>query len=339
MGGTPHDTAAGWEEITLGHDRAAAEGVQQVASVGAACLDAVGRVVVGKTEVAELVLVALLSEGHVLLEDVPGTGKTMLAKATARALGCAFQRIQCTPDLLPTDVTGVQFYDQRSGQFVFRPGPLMSNLVLVDEINRATPRTQSALLEAMQEQQVTVDRETVALPRPFMLLATQNPIELEGTFPLPEAQLDRFLMRVRVGYPDPDEEGAILSRFREDDPLPTLSPVTDDRALLDLQRVCRGVYESTAVRDYIVSLVRSTREHPDVRLGASTRAALGLQRAAQALAAIHGRGFVLPDDVKRLAEPVLAHRLTMRTEARLRGLTPEQVIAELLQTVAVPVED
>lgn len=312
--------------------------VEQVARIASAFLANVNQVIVGKPAVAELVLVALLAEGHVLLEDVPGMGKTMLARAAAASLGCEFRRIQCTPDLLPSDVTGVQYFDQRSGSFSFRPGPLMSNLVLVDEINRATPRTQSALLEAMQERQVTVDVETLPLPNPFLVMATQNPVELEGTFPLPEAQLDRFLLRLRVGYPDAEEEGEILARYREDDPLSGLMPVTTAAQLTELQGFCREVFVSTAVREYVVALSRATRDHVDVKLGASPRASLALQRAGQALAAVRGRGFVLPDDVKYVAVPVLAHRLTLHTEARLRGRTAEQVVEELLRSVAVPVE-
>lgn len=292
----------------------------------------------GKADTIELLLVALLCEGNLLLEDVPGMGKTVMARAAARSLGCDFRRIQCTPDLLPSDVTGLQFYNQQSGVFEFRPGPLMANIVLVDEINRATPRTQSALLEAMQEHQITVDLDTVPLPRPFMLIATQNPIELEGTFPLPEAQLDRFLLKLGVGYPSAEEEGAILSRFREQDPLEHLGPVVDAPGLVRLQEACRQVRVDDSVRDYIVALVQATREHPDVKLGASPRASLGLHRAAQALAAVRGRGFVIPDDVKYLAVPALAHRLIAKTEARLRGHSPEETIRSLLTQVPVPVE-
>ncbi|NLE74527.1 MAG: MoxR family ATPase [Actinobacteria bacterium] len=327
-----------WHKSTEGTRYLDEGAVEPVTRIANAFLAGVERVMVGKTDVAELVLVALLSEGHVLLEDVPGLGKTMLAKAASVSLGCRFQRIQCTPDLLPSDVTGVQFYDQHSGTFTFRPGPLMSNLVLVDEINRATPRTQSALLEAMQEQQITVDVETVPLPGPFMLMATQNPVELEGTFPLPEAQLDRFLFRLRMGYPTFEQEGEILSRFQEEDPLPGLSPVAEADELIVLQDLCRRVYVAPTVRDYIVALVRGTREDVDVRLGASPRASLGLQRAAQSLAAVRGRAYILPDDVKYVATPVLAHRLIVKTEARLRGRVAEAVVEELLSSVPVPVE-
>lgn len=313
-----------------------AERVRQTAEAFLANVD---RVLVGKRMVAELVLVALLAEGHVLIEDVPGLGKTLLAKTVARSLACEFRRIQCTPDLLPSDVTGVQVFDQSSGTFSFRPGPLMANIVLVDEINRATPRTQSALLEAMQERQVTVDSETMALPKPFLVIATQNPIEFEGTFPLPEAQLDRFLFRLRVGYPAQEEEEEMLSRFREHDPLENLAYATTAQQALELQGLCRRVYVAPAVRNYMVALVRATREHPDVKLGASPRATLGLQQAVQALAAVRGRDFVLPDDVKYVAPATLAHRMVIKTEARLRGRTAEEIISEVLRMVPVPVED
>jgi MoxR-like ATPase len=310
-----------------------------VRSVADRVIANVGKVIVGKHEVAELMLVALLCEGNVLVEDVPGVGKTMLARALARSLGCDFRRIQCTPDLLPSDVTGVEIYNQAGGTFEFRPGPIMTNIVLVDEINRATPRTQSALLEAMQEQQVTVDRQTVNLPRPFMLMATQNPIELEGTFPLPEAQLDRFLLRLEIGYPSETEETAVLSRFREENPLDSLEAVTGAGELLGLQKLCRRVYVDESVRDYMVSTVRATRKHDDVKLGASPRASLGLYRAAQTTAAFQGRTHVLPDDVKRLAVPTLAHRLIAKTEARLRDHTAEKIITDIVNTFPVPVEE
>jgi MoxR-like ATPase len=299
----------------------------------------VAKVIVGKKEIAELSLVALLCEGNVLMEDVPGVGKTMLAKAVSKSLGCTFHRIQCTPDLLPSDVTGVQFYNQKTGTFEFHPGPIMTNILLVDEINRATPRTQSALLEAMQEQQITVDMSTVHLPRPFMLMATQNPIELEGTFPLPEAQLDRFMLRLRLGYPNMEEEGTILCRFQEENPLDTLSAVTESQELLKLQKLCRHVFVEETVRNYIVAIIRATRTHPDIKLGASPRASLGLHQAAQTLAAVRGRNYVIPDDVKYLAVPTLAHRLIGKTEARLRGHSPEEAINDVLSKVPVPVED
>ena len=313
--------------------------IQLVKELADKIIENVAKVIVGKKEVTELVLAALLCEGNVLMEDVPGLGKTMLAKAAARSLGCGFHRIQCTPDLLPSDVTGIQFYNQKTGSFEFRPGPIMTNIVLVDEINRATPRTQSALLEAMQEQQVTIDMETLHLPRPFMLMATQNPIELEGTFPLPEAQLDRFLLCLRIGYPSAEEEGTILTRFEQENPLDTLTAVTDSQELLKLQKLCRQVFVEDSIRNYIVEIIRATRIHADIKLGASPRASLGLHQASQTLAAIRGRGYVIPDDVKYLARPTLAHRIIARTEARLRGHSSDEIIKEILSKVPVPVEE
>ncbi len=302
-------------------------------------LDNVSKVIVGKRETAELVFVALLCEGHVLIEDVPGIGKTMLAKAVTKSLGCSFKRIQSTPDLLPSDVTGIHYFNQKTSEFEFRPGPIMANIVLVDEINRATPRTQSCLLECMQEQQVTVDLETIPLPRPFLIIATQNPIELEGTFPLPEAQLDRFLLRVSLGYPSEVEEGAILTRFQQDNPLDSLTSVTNAKELSELQRLCRRVYVDELVRNYVIAITRSTRSHQGIRLGASPRASLGLHLASQALAAIRGRNYVIPDDVKYLAVPALAHRLISKTETRLKGQSLETIVSELVSTVPVPVEE
>jgi len=298
----------------------------------------ISQVIVGKEDVIELCLVALLCEGHVLLEDVPGIGKTTLAKAIARSIGCGFRRIQFTPDLLPSDVTGILYFNQRSQDFEFRPGPIMSQVVLADEINRATPRTQSALLEAMQERQVTVDVETMALPRPFLVLATQNPIELEGTFPLPEAQIDRFLMRVALGYPSKEDENTILLRYEREDPLDTLSPVIQAGDLLAMQEQIRTVLVEESVREYIVDVARATRAHEAVELGVSPRGTLALYRTAQALAAIRGRGFVIPDDVKNLAPPVLTHRIIISPQTRLRGRRPEEVMAEIVDTVPVPVE-
>ena len=298
----------------------------------------VAKVIVGKEDVVELCLVALLCEGHVLLEDVPGIGKTTLAKAIARSVGCTFRRIQFTPDLLPSDVTGILYFNQKSQEFEFRPGPLMSQILLADEINRATPRTQSALLEAMQERQVTVDVETVQLPRPFVVLATQNPIELEGTFPLPEAQIDRFLMRIDLGYPTREEEESILLRYERQDPLESLESVVQPRDLLAMQSQTRSVLIEDTVREYIVDVVRATREHDAVELGVSPRGTLALYHTAQALAVLRGRGFVIPDDVKYLAPAVLTHRIIISPQTRLRGRRPEEVLAEIVDTVPVPVE-
>ena len=298
----------------------------------------ISKVIVGKESVIELVLVALLCEGHVLIEDVPGIGKTMLAKSTARSLGCTFRRIQFTPDLLPSDVTGIYYFNQKEQEFQFRPGPVMAQILLADEINRATPRTQSSLLEAMQEQQVTVDVETMMLPRPFMVLATQNPIELEGTFPLPEAQIDRFLLKIKLGYPSEEEENDILLRFEREDPLDTLEAVTSPEELLAMQEaVCRVTVEES-VRRYIVRVVRATREHQHVDLGVSPRGALALYYTTRALAAIRGRTFVVPDDVKELAPAVLTHRILISPQTRLRGRTPEEIVSEIVGEVQVPVD-
>jgi MoxR-like ATPase len=301
--------------------------------------DNVARVIVGKDEVIELCLVALLCEGHILLEDVPGIGKTTLAKAMARSLGCSFKRIQFTPDLLPGDVTGILYFNQKTQEFEFRPGPIMAQMVLADEINRATPRTQSALLEAMQERQVTVDVETMQLPRPFLVLATQNPIELEGTFPLPEAQVDRFLMKLALGYPNEEDENTILLRYEREDPLETLEPVLPADDLLAMQEQIQTVLVEASVREYIVSVVRATREHDGVELGVSPRGTLALYKTAQALAAIRGREYVIPDDVKYLAPPVLTHRIIISPQTRLRGRRPEEVMMEIVNTVPVPVEE
>jgi MoxR-like ATPase len=316
--------------------------VADVAAVQAAAArvrDNVGRVIVGKESVVDLLLVSLLAQGHVLLEDVPGIGKTTLAKSLARSLGASFQRIQFTPDLLPSDVTGVNVYNQRTGEFEFRPGPVMSQVVLADEINRASPRTQSALLEVMQEGQVTVDGVTRPVPRPFLVLATQNPIELEGTFPLPEAQIDRFLMRLELGYPDLEEERAIIRRFRTGDPYDDLEPVLSAQEILDLSRVCREVYLHPVVEDYLLELVRRTRQDETLALGASPRASLALMRTGQALAALRGRDYVQPDDIQELAVPVLAHRLIPSARTRLRGRASREIVSDLLAQVPVPVEE
>ena len=299
----------------------------------------VARAVIGKGSAVELVLVALICEGHVLLEDVPGVGKTLLGKAVARSLGLSFGRIQFTPDLLPSDITGSRVFHQRSGEFEFRPGPLFANVILADEINRATPRTQSALLEAMEERQVTADGVTLPLPRPFLVLATQNPIELEGTFPLPEAQLDRFLLRLGLGYPSAAEEEEILLRVGDADPLSTLEPVLDADDLGRLRQLASQVHMADAVRSYLVAVVRATRERPGLLLGASPRASLALYRATRALAGIRGRGFVRPDDIKELAAAVLGHRVILGAEARLRAHDPATLVREIVESVPVPVED
>ncbi len=288
-------------------------------------------VIVGKRESIELLMVALLSGGHVLLEDVPGVGKTMLARALATSLGLAFKRIQCTPDLLPNDITGVSIYNQKTAEFEFRPGPVFANILLADEINRATPRTQSALLEAMQEQQVTVDGVSRPLSLPFIVLATQNPIEYEGTFPLPEAQLDRFLMRVSLGYPSFADERQILHNLRREHPIESVEQVVDGAALLSLRRRVWDVHIDESIDDYIVALTQATRDHPDIALGASPRGSLALYKTAQARAAMHGRDYVIPDDVKRLVTVTLAHRLIIKPESQLRGRTAERVLAEILE--------
>lgn len=296
------------------------------------------RVIVGKADVINLLLAALFSEGHILLEDVPGTGKTTLAKALSASLGCKFQRIQFTPDLLPSDVTGLYFFNQKTYEFEFRAGPIMSQIVLADEINRATPRTQSALLEAMQERQLTLEGTTFYLERPFLVMATQNPIELEGTFPLPEAQQDRFLIRLAVGYPSEEEEHEMLLRFRTDDPLEELGPVVDAVDILQAIEDVREFMVGQAVQDYIVNIIRTTREHNELDLGASPRATLALYRLCQAWAAIDGRDYVLPDDAKFLAPYVLTHRVVVSPQTLLRGRTAEDIVAGIVDSVPVPVE-
>src|SRR5947209_10154036 len=293
--------------------------IRQVQEAARSIRKNVGRVIIGKEEVIDLLMVALLCEGHVLFEDVPGIGKTTLAKSLAKSVGCSFQRIQFTPDILPSDITGITFYNQKQGEFEFRPGPLLSQVVLADEINRATPRTQSALLEAMEERQITIERESIALPRPFIVIATQNPIELEGTFPLPEAQLDRFLMRLRLDYPSQSEERLILQRFRASQPLQEVQPILSAETLQSLQGSIRQVRVDPSVESYIVELVRATRIHSAVELGVSPRGTLALYRASQAYAAIHGRAYVIPDDIKRVARPVLSHRMIATSQMRLHG--------------------
>ena len=296
----------------------------------------VERVIVGKHEAVRLTLIAVLCDGHVLIEDVPGVGKTVLAKSIARSIGCTFKRIQFTPDLLPSDVTGVSMFNQRLAEFEYRPGPIISQFVLADEINRATPKTQSALLEAMEEHQVTVDGVTHTLPSPFVVLATQNPIEYEGTFPLPEAQLDRFLLNISMGYPSPADEVVILDRQQRTHPIDSLEQILSEEDLRAIQRQVREVRIEHEVREYIVALVAATRQHQHVYLGASPRGSLALFHTSQALAALSGRDFVKPDDVKALVKPALSHRLIVAPAARVRGVTPSAVLDEVLGLVPVP---
>lgn len=294
------------------------------------------RVIIGKRQVLELTLIGLLSQGHILIEDVPGVGKTMLARSLAKSLGCSFNRLQFTPDMLPSDITGVSIFNQVSRNFEYRPGPIMAQIVLADEINRATPKTQSALLEAMEERQVTVDGVTHPLPTPFLVMATQNPIEYEGTFPLPEAQLDRFLLRIRLGYPSLEDEIKILGEQQYQHPIQTLEPVLSQEELLQMQETVKSVFVSPAVKRYIVELSRATRENDDVYLGASPRGSLGLARSSQVRAAMQGRDYVLPDDVKALAESILAHRIVINPAARLKNLTSSQIVNEIVSALPVP---
>lgn len=294
------------------------------------------KVIIGKRPTVELAVASLLCQGHLLIEDVPGVGKTMLARSLARSLGCSFSRIQFTPDMLPSDVTGVSIYNQVNHEFEFRPGPVMAQIVLADEINRATPKTQAALLEAMEERQVTVDGVTHRLPRPFMVQATQNPIEYEGTFPLPEAQVDRFLMRVRLGYPSTEDEIHVLERQQFQHPLESLEQIVSVEELLAMQEAVKSVYVSPSLKRYIVDLTHRTRQHNDVYLGASPRGSLALYRTAQARAAMLGRDYVLPDDIKLLAIPTLAHRVILGPGARLRDLSSQQIVEEILSNLAVP---
>ncbi len=329
MGESPSVTAT--ERLLSEADAAA------IAALAARIKENIASVIVGKEDVIDLVLVALIAEGHILIEDVPGIGKTTLAKAIARSLNCSFRRIQFTPDLVPSDITGINVYNQRDAVFEFRPGPIIAQIVLADEINRATPRTQAALLEAMEERQITVDGQTMPLPHPFLVLATQNPIELEGTFPLPEAQLDRFLLRLSMGYPTEAEEEAMLLRFEAESPLEQLAPVVGVEELRHMAEAAERVHVEPVVRRYLVQIVRATREHPALELGASPRASLALFRAARALALIRGRPYLLPDDIKRLAPYVLPLRLILSSQTRLRGRDAAGVVAEVLHEVPAPV--
>ena len=299
-------------------------------------IDNTSKVIVGKREVIELAVATLIAQGHLLIEDVPGVGKTMLAKSLATSIGCSFNRIQCTPDLLPSDITGLSIYNQQNGQFEFRQGPLMSQVVLADEINRATPKTQSALLESMEEHQITVDGVTHPLHAPFIVLATQNPIEYEGTFPLPEAQLDRFLMRINLGYPSVEEELEIISEQEMAHPITVLESVTTPSGILEMQEAVNSIYVDSLIREYIVKLTESTRSHPEVYLGASPRASLGLFKTSRALALIRERDYVIPDDVKFLAPTVLSHRIILAPSARMQGIRSMDIVDNLLSELAIP---
>jgi MoxR-like ATPase len=310
----------------------------RIADTARRVVEQIERVIVGKADAIELTMVAGLVGGHVLIEDVPGIGKTTLAKTFARAIGGTFGRVQCTPDLLPSDVTGTHVFDQQRNAFTFQPGPVFANVLLVDELNRATPRTQAALLEAMEERQVTLEGSTYALPEPFIVLATQNPIEYEGTFPLPEAQLDRFLIRLRLGYPTEQEEELLISRFEGRGPLEGVTPATNPAGMNELCGQLGRVRVDAAIRRYGLAVVRGTRVHHAVRLGASPRASIALDHASRALAAIRGRDYVLPDDIKELAKPVLAHRLVLHSQSRLRGKSDLSVIDDVLEGTAVPIE-
>ncbi|HRW06953.1 MAG TPA: MoxR family ATPase [Caldilineaceae bacterium] len=313
--------------------------INQIQQLTQAVRENVAKVIVGKDDVVELLLVALLCEGHVLLEDVPGIGKTTLAKTLARSIGGSFQRIQFTPDLLPSDITGVSIFNQQKQAFEYRPGPVMAQIVLADEINRAGPRTQSAMLEAMEERQVTVDGTTRPLPYPFLVLATQNPVELEGTFPLPEAQVDRFLLRVAMGYPSREDERQILRRFRTGNPLAELTPVLSTDEIRAANQICRQIHVHPVLEDYLLDIVAGTRANKAFALGVSPRGALAYYRTAQALAAIRGRNYVIPDDIKTMARPVLAHRLAPSVEARLHGQSTGDVLMQVVNETAVPVEE
>jgi MoxR-like ATPase len=299
-------------------------------------IENISRVIVGKRPAIELLLVAFIADGHALIEDVPGLGKTLMAKSLAKTIDGTFKRVQFTPDLLPADITGFNVYDQQASHFTYQTGPVITNVLLADEINRTIPRTQSSLLESMEERQVTVDGQTHSLPLPFFVIATQNPIELEGTFPLPEAQLDRFLLKLRLGYPEKDEEVTMMDRFREKNPLKKLKAVASPEQIIELQDARKKIRISLPVTEYIADIVRATRKNKALRFGASPRGSLGLMRSGQALAALRGRDFVLPDDIKHLAVPVLAHRLILTDQERLRGGTPEHLLEEILEQTPVP---
>ena len=309
---------------------------QSATTIAREIVDNVSKVIVGKQPVIKQALAAVIAKGHILIEDVPGVGKTMLAKSISSSIGCSFKRIQFTPDLLPSDIVGVSIYNQSTREFQFRPGPVMAQIVLVDEINRATPKTQSALLEAMEELQVSVDGVTRPLEQPFIVMATQNPIEYEGTFPLPEAQLDRFLMRISLGYPSFTDELSVIEQQEKTHPIDELEAVASPEDVINLQKAAQNVYVDTAVREYIVGLIEATRNHEDVSLGASPRASLGMFRAVRGMAILRDRDYAIPDDVKELAYAVLAHRLILSPAARMRGLHTGQVIDGLLESVAVP---
>jgi MoxR-like ATPase len=310
--------------------------MNQVESVSNRIIENVEQVIIGKTDSIRLTILALLTEGHLLIEDVPGVGKTMLARAISRSIGCTFRRIQFTPDMLPSDITGVSIFNQKTREFEFRPGPVMANIVLTDEINRATPKTQSALLEAMEEHQVTVDGVTYPLESPFLVLATQNPIEYEGTFPLPEAQVDRFMLRIDLGYPDATGEIAMLDSQQRDHPINHVTQVVELEELVAAQEAVKDVHVSDPVKEYIVTLARATRKHPDVYLGVSPRGSLAMYKISRALAAVDGRDYVIPDDIKAIAEPALAHRLIISPAARIKDVDPRMVIEETINSVPVP---